>query len=119
MTYLWEIMELEESLDGTGVIEDLDFFYDGDNLHPIISHLSTRRAQLECLIGELRWWPENNYSKHLLSEAGRVLVRYDDFFRLAKKELPWLPSIETSPAIEEALLKFRRTRQFKAAHQDI
>lgn len=119
MSYQWELMELEESLDGTGVIEEMDYFYDGENLHPTISRLSTCRAQLECLIGELRWWPDNDYSKHLLSESGRVLLRYDDFFRQAKKELSWLSCTELSPVIEEALRKFRRARKLKSALEDI
>lgn len=111
MSYLWEIMELEESLDGAGAIDEMDFFYDGDNLHPTISYLSACRAQLECLIGEVRWLANNNCSEHLLSEAGRVLLRYDDFFRLAKKELPWLSCTDISPAVEEVLRKMRRTRK--------
>ena len=110
MSYQWELMQLEQSLDNCA-IDELDYFHDGGNLHPIILHLSTCRAQLECLIGEVRWLANNNCSEHLLSEAERVLLRYDDFFRAAKKELPWVSSTELSPVIEEALLKFRRTRK--------
>ena len=50
MSYRWEIMELGESLDNSRGIDEIDFFYDGENLHPVIERLSICRAQLECLI---------------------------------------------------------------------
>lgn len=119
MSYLWNIMEIEDTLDNC-VIDDIEFFFDGDyNLHPTILSLSHCRTRLELTVGEIRWFPENNYSKHLLSEAQRVLARYDGFFRQAKQELPWFsPNFESSPAVE-VMEKLRRINESRNALEDI
>jgi len=109
MSYLWNIMELEETL-GSCAPGDIDYFFDSEyNLHPALAHLSDCRVKLEMTIGEIRWLPVNNYSARLLLESKRVLRLYDDFFRQAKNELPWLPS-EISPIAVDVLSKLKHTR---------
>ena len=112
MSFLWTVIELEQVLLNCD-LDDIDYFFDGQhNLHPTILSLSYSRSQLEVMIGEIRWLPKNNYSSRLLLEARRVLAHYDDFFRQAKRELPWLPD-ESAPMVVDALSKLRRARTSK------